>query len=322
MQKSLFSILFLILVCLPLTDVRAQDVEYGVKVDTSVMMIGDQQTLAFTVKSTAPLSLEFPVLSDDFIKGIEIISGPVTDSMKEGDLYIYEQKYRITSFDTGVYKVPPMVINIKNEGFNHPLTTEELVFGVNTYSVDREKGLADIQKPYDTPLTFREILPYLLYTAAGLLLIALLVYVIVKHRKGEKIFVRQEPFVPPYEKALQGMADIKEKELWVAGNEKRFYTELTDVVRLYISEELDIPCMEVTSDQILSSIEDNEHIDRQAHEFFSELLSVADLVKFAKMLPLQDENIRYFDGVNKHVERIHDSVVQKNSEENVRNGVS
>lgn len=53
----------------------AQNVEYGVALDTNYMMIGDQQHLTFKVKGDPGLKIIFPQLKDTITKGVEIISG-------------------------------------------------------------------------------------------------------------------------------------------------------------------------------------------------------------------------------------------------------
>ena len=95
--------LFIVSLIVGMGLVKGQNLEYGVGVDTNYMMIGDQQHLTFRVRSDVPVQVVFPLLKDTVTAGVEIISGPVRDSLQGKDgKWLIEEKYVITAFDTGV----------------------------------------------------------------------------------------------------------------------------------------------------------------------------------------------------------------------------
>lgn len=276
---------------------QAQNIEYGAALDTTYMLIGDQQHLTFVVKSDQPLKVGFPQLKDTVSRGIEIISGPVRDSSKGKDgKWVFEEKYVITVFDSGVYVVPPMPIVVENESYNNVLRTDPLSFVVNTYQVDEQKGNYDIVAPYKAPWTFAEIRKYLLWGLLGLVVIAAVIWYIVRRRKNRPLF-RQEKVakIPPYVKAIQALDSLKTEKLWQSGKVKEYYTRLTDAVRQYLDEELGIPAMEQTSLETLRAMEGCPKIGSTDRENIATMLETADYVKFAKALPLPDENARNLD---------------------------
>lgn len=287
----------------------AQEIEYGVKFDSTHMLIGDQQNLTYIVKSQIPLNIIFPY-HEKSIGDLEIISGPEIDSLHEKGAYTYTQTYKVTTFDTGLFVIPPQSIQIALDGFNNSLTTDSIMVAVSTFEVDKKKGLIDIEGPMDAPVTFREALPYILYSLLGLALIAGIIYVIMRRKSGKPILGSNvEPSIPPYQAALQGMRSIDERKLWQAGNEKEFYTELTMVLREYLDGELGLQCMESTSVEILGYLKQCQAVDERSLIFIEEMLSSADLVKFAKMTPLQDENYNFMKGTGDTIDRIHNQVV-------------
>lgn len=289
----------------------AQNIEYGVRFDSTQMLIGDHQNLTYLVRSQIPLSVKFPQL-DKEIGGMEIISGPVVDSTYDGDYYTYKNIYKVTSFDTGLYVIPEQSILLAQEGFDNALTTDSIMIYVYTLIVDKEKGMVDIEAPLDAPVTFREALPYILYCLLGLAIIAAIVYFIIRLRSGKPIIggTACEPVIPPYIAAINGMNSIDERKLWQAGNEKEFYTELTNVLRLYLDGELGLQCMESTSAEIITYLKSAEHVDEKVRLFIDDMLAAADLVKFAKMTPLQDENFNYMKGTKECIEKIHTNIVE------------
>ncbi len=310
--KRILFLTLLLAIFSPLRVVVAQDydggTEYGVSLDTTMMLIGDQQRLTFFVVSGEPMEVSFPIYTDTIIEGVEVISGPNLSSSTQRGRYIYESQYIFTSFDAGIYAIPPQKIEIEDDGFLHLLMTDTLYFAVNTYEVDLEQGMADIESPYGVPHTFWEIFRWIL---GGILLVAILllaIYLIRRYRSGKPIFSRVEPQISSYEKAVTDIALMKEQKSWRAGNEKPFYTDITDILRRYLSGELGMQCMESTSDEILESVRNTPHIDDKGRNFMSDLLSVADLVKFAKMIPPESESYRYFTGVSWLIDDIHSSV--------------
>jgi len=77
--------------------------------------------------------------------------------------------------------------------------------------------------------------------------------------------------------------------LWQRGQEKEYYTRLTDVVRTYIDERFLINAMEMTTDEILMHIRSINDVDLVLGHL-KQLLTYADYVKFAKYHPLPEEN--------------------------------
>ena len=156
-------ILFVIILLGCVSALKAQNREYSAEIDTNYIMIGDQIHFRMKVKAEPGVKVAFPQLKDTIAQGIEIISGPVRDSIMEKDgRVLVQESYVITSFDSGVFVIPPMPIEIQQESYNNTLRTDPLHLIVNTFVVDQQKGNYDIVMPLAAPWTFAEILPYLL----------------------------------------------------------------------------------------------------------------------------------------------------------------
>lgn len=294
---------------------RAQNSEYEARIDTTYMLIGDQQHFTMRVKTDAGARVLFPRLKDTIVSGVEVISGPVRDSAKQKDgRWLFEEKYVITSFDTGVYVIPEMAITVERENYNNVLRTEPLSFVVNTLAIDKQDKY-DIVMPYDAPWSFAEILPILLYVLGGLILIAVIIALIIRYRSRQPLFVSRKEEVPPYVLAIRALDEIKDKKLWQTGKEKEYYTHLTDTVREYIDAELQIPAMEQTSGETLEALTDCRKVASADYSRLTELLQTADFVKFAKYTPLQDENARYLDVAYDFVNHTHQKVQQELAEQ-------
>ena len=88
---------------------------------------------------------------------------------------------------------------------------------------------------------------------------------------------------------MNGLESLKVKKLWQAGKVKDYYTELTDIVRIYIEERFSVQAVEMTTEEILEGLKDS-YIDQESINKLARTLVLADLVKFAKEKPLPLEN--------------------------------
>ena len=258
---------------------HAQNLEYGVELDTNYMLIGDQQHLTFKVRSDAETRVLFPQLKDTVTRGVEIISGPVRDSVWEDDgKWVLTEEYVITAFDTGVYVIPSMPITVRGKEYDNVLRTEQVGFAVNTFEV----------------------------TLLGLAVIAGAWFLWQRRKKHQPLFMPKKEVIPPYVKAIRSLDAIKEEKLWQPGNEKEYYTRLTDTVRSYLDGELGISAMEQTSTEILHELKQCDKVEAVEREKIEEMLTTADYVKFAKFTPLQDENARHLDTAYAFVQTTHE----------------
>lgn len=294
MKNKLVILIVVLLGCI--MGVRAQNVEYIAELDTNYMMIGDQIHLKMKVKADPGVRVVFPVLKDTIVNGVEVISGPVRDSIREKDgRMLIQEAYLITSFDSGVYRIPSLPIQVEKESYNNVLRTDPMQLIVNTYAVDQQKGNYDIVMPIVTPWTFAEILPYLLWVLLGLVILLLVWWIIKKRRANKPLFATEKPAIPPYDLAMKALNEIKEEKLWQSGKTKEYYTQLTDAIRNYLDGELDIPAMEQTSFETMRSLEGCREVAAPLKDKLGMMFETADFVKFAKAMPLPDENARNLD---------------------------
>lgn len=305
--KFVFCIFLLKLVVSPYAS--AQDIRFGSGVDSAYMMIGDQRKFTFQVEGGRGLKIDFPLLKDTLTRGIEIVSGPVRDSLKgKNGIWTYRQTYVVTSFDTGVYVIPSFPIKIMGEGFNKTLRTDPVRIDVHTYEVDVDKEYRDIIAPKSVPLRFWDIFKWILWGVLFVGAVVGVVWYLNYKRKGRSIFETLRPVVPPYESALKALEMIREKKEWIKGKEKSYYTELTDTVRQYLAGELGISAMEQTSFETLKAMEKSVFISKEDRESVGEVFDTADLVKFAKYTPLTDESAGYLEDVARFLDRTHQKV--------------
>jgi hypothetical protein len=299
---------------------QAQQVEYMAEVDTNYLLIGDQVHLRLKVKAEAGVKVDFPLLQDTVVRGLEILSGPLRDSTyyRREKRVLLEESYALTSFDTGVYMIPPMPIRVTREGYSTILQTDPVMLVVSTYDVDLQKGYADILPLKGAPWVFAELLSQLSLVLLGLLGLAVCaggVWLVCRMRSKVPLFSGGRPVVPPYVLAIQALDEVKESKPWQRGKTKEYYTRLTEILRAYLEGELKVPALEQTTREILQALETHEEVMAADREDLEQLLETADLVKFAKATPLPDEDVRHLNVAYGFVNHVNECVQAQETEE-------
>ena len=248
--------------------------------DTTKIRIGEQINYQIIIEN-ANTGVLFPELELDSLNRIEVVTSLPIDTLKEKLI----KRYVLTSFDSGRYVIPQQRIGIWSQLY----LTDSLVIDVATVTVDTTKqAMFPIKAIQNEPYTFADFKKYLWWLLAGLLVLAIILYFVLRKKKTiEEI----EAAIPPYELALKRLNELDAKQLWQKNKIKQYYVELTDIVRTYIERELSIPAMESTTVELISTITDFNQsstldIPNEAIDKLNRLLKDADLVKFAKYKPL------------------------------------
>jgi len=124
--------------------------------------------------------------------------------------------------------------------------------------------------------------------------------------------------LPAHIIALQELDKLKGDQLWQHDKVKEYYTRMTDVLRVYIEDRFKVPAMEQTTFEILSDFKANKSlIDAESYNGLKDILELADLVKFAKLTPLPDDNHQSLNSAYLFVQytKIEEVVEPKKAEE-------
>lgn len=170
----------------------------------------------------------------------------------------------------------------------HHILTDSFVVSVDFVKLDTSKTIKPIKAPLKMPVSFRELVPYLVIL--GIIeLIVFLIFYYNRKKRNKPVLVRQRPSLPPHIIALEKLKNLEEQKLWQNGEIKKYHIELTDITREYMEYRFNFAAMESTTDEIM--VEIGKHLsDSRLLTDLRNFLETSDLVKFAKMTPLPDEN--------------------------------
>lgn len=300
----------------------AQSVKVSSSLDKKTILIGQQFHMKVRVEQDAGLSVLWPEWNDTVTKGIEIVEIGKTDTVLSADKRqaVYTRDYLLTSFDSGSYTIPAFEFKAADKGtVLDKVFTDPLFLKVNRPAVDTTQDIKDIKGPVEIPFNWREFLPYIL-AAAGILLLAgtgiffLLRY--LRKRKALRSLVPEyvPPPVPAHEKALTALRELEQKQLWQQGKTKAHYTELTDILRLYIKDKFDIDAPEMLSDEIIQYLRFKPLTGEQKQSVRA-VLELADMVKFAKAAPSEIENRESVNAVTRFVNETAATVAEDGKKE-------
>jgi hypothetical protein len=279
MKKILLYILFT-------TAVFGQQKQVTTSIDTTKNKIGAEFKLTLKTNVDTLSKVVFPNVKN--FGPLEVIISYPIDTIRKNDRYELVKKYGLTQFDSGKYTIPSIKILINKKAF----LTDSIKVEVANVLVDTLK-----QKMYD----IKDIVPanegmgdwwkYLLF----LLLISAIaagIYWYIKKQQKQKI--EEEIYKTPIEKATNLLNNLEKKELWQHGEIKAYYSELTDIVRNYIEEAIDIPAMESTTSELIEGLKNASKkkkmkLSQETIDSLFVVLKQADLVKFAKSKPLDFE---------------------------------
>ncbi|MDI1254853.1 MAG: hypothetical protein PSV16_02035 [Flavobacterium sp.] len=299
MKKQLFYILLLLVGC----NAFAQQIT--TKIDKTKNKIGAQFNL--TLRTTVDTNTEVVFPRSTNFGGMEVIRDFVIDTIKKDDKYELIKKYGLAQFDSGKYSVPPLKILINKQ----PFYSDKLEVEVSNIKVDTLK-----QKMYDIKSIVEVEQPigswwiYLLILLA-IIGIGFLVYKLIKRYQIKKLDA--EIYKTPIEKATSLLKNLENKQLWQKGEIKSYYVELTDIARNYIEEEIQIPAMESTTTELITALRNvarrkNMKLSKETLINLEKVLKQADLVKFAKVQPLDFEIEEDKKRIVTSIVRIHEAV--------------
>ncbi|HCC86152.1 MAG TPA: hypothetical protein DEQ06_06120 [Porphyromonadaceae bacterium] len=286
---------------------NAQRASVHATVQPTEILIGEQAVINLKVITPKEKIIHFPVYEKEIIPGIEVIAMLPPDTTIENNVMTLNFRYLVTSFDSTLYHVPYIPIfdgtdTLYSNSFGLKVTSPELSDSTLAYLERINKGetdsidfnqlqLNDIKPVRKPPFVWTDYL-WLLWILLGVLillaLIALVVYLVLR-KKRQGYFFKPPEVLPAHIRALKELDKLKQEKMWLQGREKEFYSRLTDILRSYIWEREGIQAMEMTTGEILNAIRKVAETD-SVYDNLKQILTTADLVKFAKYKPYPDEN--------------------------------
>ena len=259
-------------------------------IEPSEILIGQQASFKIELTQDKDEKVSWPQFADTIATNVSIIEKLATDTVSLPDNRIsITSEYLVSSYDSGFYYIPEFVF----ETTSQKVTSNPVGLTVNTVQVNEQTDDIHAEKDImSAPFSWIELAQWSGIGLAIILIIAIIVLLLMRFVFKKKVtIIPEEPEVilPAHVVALEKLEQIKTEKIWQQGQIKQFYTQLTDVIREYLSRAYSINAMEMTTDEIVALVKKNKDLD-EIRIVLKEMLELSDLVKFAKFIPLENEN--------------------------------
>lgn len=292
--------IFLFLCLMVSFSANAQSVRTFAEMDSTVILIGGQVGLDVVASFPADADIHFlPLEGDTLSNEVEIVDRLMPDSTIEANIITIHQRYIVQSFDSGLHYITPKPLLLLPDSSIVKVDIPALnVLNPFNIEIDEQSQVAkitDIRGAINAPWTLAEFLQYWPWMVGAILLIGAIIlgiwyYNRLKAKNAGIVKEKPKKVIPCHVIALDNLEQLKEKSLWQHSHVKEYYSELTEILRTYISARYNVNAMESTTDEIMDSLKAIPNIDMSDTTRMQNILELADFAKFAKLEPLPDEN--------------------------------
>lgn len=266
----------------------AQGVKVRVSTDSLNYLVGDYINLVYEITHSKETVILFPQLKDS-LKKLDIVELRPFTQKEEEQRVISTYGFILAGYDSGNATVPALRIfyKLKNDTTVNSVVSDSINLTIHTFAIDTLDGAKDIKDPKKIPYNWKLILLYL----AALVVLAALVWYLYKYYKKRKETGSPEliKIRLPHEIALDELAGLEGKKLWQNGFIKQYHTEITEIIRKYFESRFKFPALELTTSEVIRLMDKNSEA-KEVMDLTSDFLSNADMVKFAKYIPMDRIN--------------------------------
>ena len=239
-----------------------------------------------------------------------------------GQVYEYRDTFHATFWDIGMFVLahPRFEINSPtNPDDIILLESPGLIINVpdGVTNSDTTTAILPITDIILTEKTWWEKYKTMLLIVGFILLTLLILWVVLFLMKKDNKLQNRPPEpevkIPAHIVALKKLDIIKNEAAWKKGMVKEYHTSLTYIIREYLEDRYDISALESTTFEIADGMAEKDLGETQISDV-TEILQIADLVKFAKATTPEDLNEQFLDKARNFVVETQEVVREENAD--------
>jgi hypothetical protein len=288
LNKTIFSLAMLFAVLL----VNAQQkIIVRAGVDRNKILIGEpiQLTLEVDIPENQPIRF----FSIDSISHFEFLQKTKIDTSNTDRGTKLIRVIPITSFDSGHWVIPSYKLSDN-------IATDTIPIDVGFTPFDPAQDYHDIKDIIEVNPVKEKQSWWWYIAGGGLLLLILLIYLLLKKKRPPLSAL--EVIIDPYEEAIKQLEKLQKEKPEV----KQYYSQLTDIFRLYVFRRKGILSLQKTTDDLILQLK-NINLDKEQHVQLAQVLRSSDFVKFAKYIPMENDNAFTFEVIRQSIMNIEKS---------------
>ncbi len=255
-------------------------------VDTTMIRIGEEIQYTIEVSADTTDLVLFP--EGQSFAPLETIESYKTDTLRQDERFRLIKKYGLTQFDSGAYTIPSQRVFINDT----PYPTDSVAVEVRDVPVDTTQQKMFTIKPAvevkDPPFNWSK---FLFWVGLITLVLGAVAYVVYRKKKKE---AESDIVLEPYEEAMVSLQSLDQSNWLKEENSKKYYSQLTEIVKRYLDREVDDRAQESTTDELIFRLQMHKDageldLDSQTLKKLDAVLKRADLVKFAKFKQMEGQ---------------------------------
>ena len=263
--------------------------------------------------------LAFPQIATPFMQDVLALPMWQVDTVKvqkirasNARLLNIRASIAIQPFEEGTYELPPLFVQrIHPDGTVDTIQFNRQTIEVFTMPVDTATFVPhDLRGQIKYPVTFAEILPWLMgFWALALLVIGLVAWLTSRRREADGPAFQE----PAHITALRKLDKYRGDKFWAPDKQKQFYSGVTDALREYIVSRYGVGAMEMTTAEIFDGLRGTD-IPVDLYEEMKDLFERADFVKFAKYIATPEDNATVLPQAVRFVTSTYQTEVEEETE--------
>jgi hypothetical protein len=254
----------------------------------SKILIGDK--IRVFIKNIQPSDPKLSVFKAKYLSEDAALTDK--DWLFKGDVFLTNGRFEfeVVPLKAGVIPLNPLLLEtIDGKPFG-----KTYAFEVTVGSFTKAEGAA-MEKPPD----FLPPIPFSLprwIVLVGIILVVLivistLVYLVfwIMARNRRPVVIAPERVLTADEKAIQGLVELLQKQLWEKGQIKKHYFGVSEILKQYLESRYKFNALESTTEEMLATLSKVGASPGHVREI-SDLFTKMDLVKFADRIPASFES--------------------------------
>lgn len=258
-------------------------------VDRPQILIGEPISLKLEVDVPEHEAIRF--FQIDSLPHFEFLDQQKIDTSNTGSGTVLSQVIKITSFDSGHWVIPSLVL-----GEN--IVTDSIPVDVGFSPFNPEQPYHDIKEIIEVTPEEKKEKPQWWYLLAGAVL-SVIILVLIFRKKKKPVVAMVEPPIDPYKEAMTQLEKLQKEK----PEAKQYYSKLVDIFRIYVLNKTGIHSLQNTTDDLVSQLRGLK-MPKEQFEKLSQSLRLSDFVKFAKYIPSAEDDKNSFDTINSSIQQI------------------
>lgn len=264
------------------------------------------ESIQVKITATAPqgVTVKFPELQKQ-LGGFEVTGVQDAMDIPAGSNRNWIRIVNLESLVSGELEIPVIQISYIDGRGSSPrtgfcTTTEQRINIRSTLEgVEDPKQFRDIKSVMFAPETPPRSNVWLvtLAAAASFALVAALVYVANGRRKN----------LSPKDWAIKSIGELRDSQAFNDNDAEQVYVRLVSILRTFVDWHFGISAPKLTTDEFLSAMQQDERLSAEFRSELSELLTLADMIKFAGLSPDDSQLAAVVDQAKRMVENAKDS---------------